>query len=372
MMSPDHMVPQDGPGRGLSVVIPTRGRSDLVARSLASLDVARAQLPAGVPFDVVVVDDSAGQERRRIVEACRELPFVTFVDGPRVVAAKRNLGVASAAADYIVFLDSDCFASPAFLRAHYVAGARSTTADGRPIGAVAGPTVLDGDPPDWWWRVADFSAIYDAPYNWPARHSEVYWAATNNLAVRRSVFESLGGFDENTFTVVGGEDVELCLRLRRHGYTIACSPDALVIHARSHMRGGRDMLAKMVLYGRSTAYITTRHPDSAEFHANPVSFLAAFTLGASTVVGVRRALALGGSAAAAWWLRDAARLMSYRGERRPALAAAAVLMEWTFDAGIVAEAVKRRDPRWLAKRFRFFEASYFRPLERLDQARTAR
>lgn len=363
MKSHDHAVPENGHGGGLSVVIPTKGRCELVARSLASLDVARAELPEGVPFDVVVVDDSQGEERRRIVESCRELPFVTYVDGPRVVAAKRNLGVANAAADYIVFLDSDCLASPAFLRAHYAASARSATCDGRPIGAVAGPTLLDGDPPDWWWRVADFSAIYDAPYNWPARHSEVYWAATNNLAVRRDVFESLGGFDENTFTVVGGEDVELCLRLRRHGYTIACSPAALVIHARSHVRGGRAMLAKMFLYGRSTAYITTRHPDSAEFYANPVSVLAAFALGTSAVAGVRRALALAGPAAAAWWLWDAARLMSYRDERRPGLAAAAVLMEWTFDAGIVAEAVKRGDLRWLAKRFRFFDASYFRPPE---------
>jgi len=50
-------------------------------------------------------------------------------------------------------------------------------------------------------------------FGWPRRFERVGWAATSNLLVRRAVLLELGGFDETTLTVVGGEDVDFGLRL---------------------------------------------------------------------------------------------------------------------------------------------------------------
>jgi GT2 family glycosyltransferase/2-polyprenyl-3-methyl-5-hydroxy-6-metoxy-1,4-benzoquinol methylase/glycosyltransferase involved in cell wall biosynthesis len=55
------------------------------------------------------------------------------------------------------------------------------------------------------------------------------------LAVRRGVFEEIGGWDES-FKLCGS-DVELCLRVRRAGYRIVCTPFAEIQHAEGATRG---------------------------------------------------------------------------------------------------------------------------------------
>jgi len=56
---------------------------------------------------------------------------------------------------------------------------------------------------------------------------EVLWSC--NLAVRRSVFKRLGGFDED-FLEAGGEDMEFAWRLAKHKIHTRFVPGALVIH----------------------------------------------------------------------------------------------------------------------------------------------
>jgi GT2 family glycosyltransferase len=55
------------------------------------------------------------------------------------------------------------------------------------------------------------------------------------LLVRRTAFEQVGGFDE-AFPLLYG-DVDLCLRLRHHGYQIVCTPDAELVYFESATRG---------------------------------------------------------------------------------------------------------------------------------------
>jgi len=48
------------------------------------------------------------------------------------------------------------------------------------------------------------------------------------LLIRRSLWKSLGGFDESFFMY--GEEAELCLRAREHGATPVVTEDAVIIH----------------------------------------------------------------------------------------------------------------------------------------------
>jgi O-antigen biosynthesis protein len=56
--------------------------------------------------------------------------------------------------------------------------------------------------------------------------SAVSWAC---MAVRRDVFESVGGFSEDHFTGMFG-DVDFCLRLRESGWRVGWTPHAEMIH----------------------------------------------------------------------------------------------------------------------------------------------
>jgi len=58
------------------------------------------------------------------------------------------------------------------------------------------------------------------------------------LMIRRDLFEKIGGLDESF--VLCGSDVELCLRVRRTGKRIVCTPFAGVLHHERATRSGYD------------------------------------------------------------------------------------------------------------------------------------
>ena len=66
---------------------------------------------------------------------------------------------------------------------------------------------------------------YDLPEGeaWP-----VMWASGACLMVRTDLYQKAGGLDRRFFAHM--EEIDLCWRLRRMGYTIACVPQARVYH----------------------------------------------------------------------------------------------------------------------------------------------
>jgi GT2 family glycosyltransferase len=80
---------------------------------------------------------------------------------------------------------------------------------------------------------------------------EIRWVVTCNAALRRTAVEDVGGFDES-FPVPGGEDTELCSRLRASGYRLAAAEDAVVLHDHS-WRSLRAFYDTWRRYGRGDA-----------------------------------------------------------------------------------------------------------------------
>jgi cellulose synthase/poly-beta-1,6-N-acetylglucosamine synthase-like glycosyltransferase len=183
-----------------------------------------------------------------------------------------------------------------------------------------------------------------------------------NLSVRREVFEAVGGFDEDTFTIVGGEDVDFCLRLRDAGYTIATAPDAVAFHARDHITSFLQLVRKLFLYGRSSIYNCVRKPRYSSFHTNPVAVILLLVLfGAGVGLGWPVLyVALG--TASSWWLLNAIQLMILRRSWAIHRAIFAVALEWSFEAGSVLEALRRGRPLLVFRRFRYFDEKFQIPL----------
>lgn len=70
----------------------------------------------------------------------------------------------------------------------------------------------------------------------PGRRFSPPFAATANLAVRREVYQALGGLDPAL--AVAGEDADFCWRAARAGWGLRYVPDAAVTHChRSTLRG---------------------------------------------------------------------------------------------------------------------------------------
>jgi len=69
----------------------------------------------------------------------------------------------------------------------------------------------------------------------PPRHRNVLSVTAACVAVRRAVFEELGGFDEEL--PIAFNDIDLCLRLRERGYRNIFTPHAELVHRESMSRG---------------------------------------------------------------------------------------------------------------------------------------
>jgi GT2 family glycosyltransferase len=190
-----------------SVVIPTCGRGDLLARCLESLQPG-VQSADAATYEVIVTDDARGQTAEGMIR--EKFPWARWVQGPsRGPAANRNNGARHAQGEWICFIDDDCIASKEWLAA-YLEGSRDASLD-----VLEGRTTIP-DKTD--------NPFQHAAYN---ENGGAYWSC--NLAIRRERFLAIGGFDED-FLEAFAEDMEFAHRFKARQYRAQFFPEALVYH----------------------------------------------------------------------------------------------------------------------------------------------
>ncbi len=181
----------------ISVVIPTCHRPASLARCLEKLLGAE---------EVIVTDDSRDDATKELVE--KNVPRAIWTRGPqRGPAANRNHGARAAAGEWIAFVDDDCVPDEKWLDAIRCAAEDADIVEGK--------TLCPGQ--------------RDTPFE---EHVEnltggVLWSC--NFAIRRALFEQMGGFDED-FLEAGGEDMEFAWRVARAGHRVVFAPTAVVVH----------------------------------------------------------------------------------------------------------------------------------------------
>ena len=131
----------------------------------------------------------------------------------------RNRGVALARAPVVAFLDSDCIPDPAGLPAMLAGFAADP--DCRILGGAVRIFAADPARPN---LAEAFDLVYGIRQEWTiARHG---FAATANLAVRREVFDAVGGFAGLSIS----EDMEWGMRAKAKGFPTRFAPGAVVRH----------------------------------------------------------------------------------------------------------------------------------------------
>ena len=192
----------------ISFVIPVRNGAADLPRCLSSI-AANVQSAGGV--EIVVVDngssDGSGEIARRL--------GARVIDGPDLrVGACRNAGAAASRGAILAFIDADNEIAPGWLRActrRFEEHGVGVT--GFPYAAPAGAT--------WVQR------MYDTLRAKATDRRDVDWLGAGNLAVRRAVFEQVGGFDER---LEACEDVQLCQSVRGAGYRVVSEPGMESVH----------------------------------------------------------------------------------------------------------------------------------------------
>jgi GT2 family glycosyltransferase len=181
----------------ISVIIPTCDRADRLKECLRRIIGSD---------EVLIADDSRTQDTREMIQ--RDYKNVLWVQGPRLgPAANRNRGAQASSGDWLVFIDDDCLPSENWLS--------EIQNEMMECDVVEGKTICPDKSSHPFEDVVENLA------------GNLLWSC--NLAVSRSLFERLGGFDED-FLIAGGEDLEFARRLRMSASRIHFAPRAIVYH----------------------------------------------------------------------------------------------------------------------------------------------
>jgi len=232
-----------------SIVINTYNRASCLERLLPSL--TRLE---GPPFEVVVVNGPSADHTAEVLARHADRIKVVSCDTANL-SRSRNLGIAAAAGDIVVFIDDDALPADAGWLQGLVAVFEGDAGDR--IGAAGGPSIHRDT--EWTEFAGGWTSDYaeqrftDQP---PAGDVDpLRWCRRtvgNNSAFRRSALVEIGGFDEHFAYYL--DEADVCLRLVRAGYEVAYVERAAVRHYPAASPLGEPFIRNRRLIARSDAY----------------------------------------------------------------------------------------------------------------------
>jgi glycosyltransferase involved in cell wall biosynthesis len=239
---PERAVAERGPRPPASVIVPFAGTRDEAGALIAALHQIELR-----PGDELIVVDNSGE------------PIVPEADGVTVVRASaqasayyaRNEGAARAAGEWLFFTDSDCRPYADVLDRFFDGPVDDS------VGALVGEIEGVADQTALVSRYARSRGHLRQEGHWLYPYRP--WGVTANLLVRRSAWESVGGFLEG---IRSGGDTEFSWRLQDAGWELGYRPKAIVEHI--HRDSVRRLARQAARYAAGRAWVMRRYPGSFE------------------------------------------------------------------------------------------------------------
>lgn len=206
----------------ISVVVPTYNRPQRLRYcldALLNLDYPRDR------FEIVVVDDGSTVALEPIVRPFYEvLPISLLRQDNGGPASARNTGAQHARGTFMAFTDDDCLPAPDWL-------SQLTAQLMAQPQALVGGLAVNALPKNLYSTASQ--ALIDYLYQYYNLSPErAKFFASNNIALARDLFLSVGGFD-TSFPRAAAEDREFCDRWQQLGYAMVYAPEVMVYHAHS-------------------------------------------------------------------------------------------------------------------------------------------
>jgi len=249
-----------------SIIIPSYETRALTLACIAHI----RRHPPSCSYEIIVVDNDSKDGTYEAV--LKEHPTVKALRNPRNLGFSKacNRGASVAAGRYLLFLNSDTEALPdAFDRL-------IQWLEKNPQAGIVGPELVSPEgriiQMSWGWNpvlVGELAQQYFAPYCIQASSFKRRWARWFQrrprsvpvicgacLMIRREVFESLKGFDEDFELYF--EDSDLCWRCIKIGWRVDFVPSAKIIHRLGQSSKGKWHMPS-IIYRQSHIHYYRKH-----------------------------------------------------------------------------------------------------------------
>lgn len=257
--------PVPEPAPLVSVLIPTRNRANLLRVCLEGL-LNRTDYPA---LEVLVADNGSTEpDALALLRAAESDPRVRVLDmpGPFNFARITNQAAAEARGEILLLLNNDIEVIDSIWLREMVShalrpdigavGCRLLYPNGRlqhggtvlGIGGVGGHLLVGARRED------------PGPFGTLGLLRSAGAVTAACLALRRDVWQQVGGMDEANLAVAFN-DVDLCLKIRKLGLRIVCTPFAELYHHESASRGQDRFGEKAERFRRETDFMITHWRD---------------------------------------------------------------------------------------------------------------
>jgi GT2 family glycosyltransferase len=204
----------------VSIVLPFYANIKSLEKCLCALSAQEFQNPLG--FEVLVVDNSPfGHDAPIVPSLARTLPLKVFHEARPGSYAARNRALREALGDFLLFTDADCVPTATWIEECVAQLERYVDSEG---------VYLAG-------RVKFIKPAH--PFSLAARYDQFFhlkqkyfadvlgFAATANMAIRKTHFDRVGLFDE---AFLSGGDQDWGRRAARAGLTARFAPRVVVRH----------------------------------------------------------------------------------------------------------------------------------------------
>lgn len=207
-----------------TIIIVSYNKRDDIARCLESV-----KQTAHPSFEVIVVDNASTDGSANVAAGFPDVITIS-ADVNLGFGGGCNLGASRSRSEYLVFLNPDTVVDPGWL------DALIRPLDQRPpVGLVTAKILMLNDPKriNTCGNTVHLTGLtlcrgLGASSESFDREGEVDAVSGAAFAIRRDVFQSLGGFDESMFLYM--EDTDLSLRARLAGWDSVYTPESIVYH----------------------------------------------------------------------------------------------------------------------------------------------
>ncbi len=196
-------------------------------------------------FEVIVVNDGSTDGTEKIA---KEYGFRVISIANGGLSNARNVGMRAAKGEIVAYIDDDAIPDPQWLT--YLAVTFQTTNHA----GVGGPNI----PP------IDDGPIAECVSNAPGGPIHVLLTDNDaehipgcNMAFRKAALEAIDGFD--TRFRIAGDDVDLCWRIQKQGWTLGFNPAAMVWHHRRNTI--KNYWKQQLNYGKAEGFLERKWPE---------------------------------------------------------------------------------------------------------------